>query len=260
MNVILFAIAVLSTTIGAITGIGGGVIIKPVLDLIGIFDVSTISVLSSFTVLSMAIVSVYKQIKSKLFKINFRLILIGVASVLGGTIGQRLLDLSISYVNNPSIIKITQNIMMIILLVMVYLYRDKSLNVKFNTNITYFIVGIFLGVTSSFLGIGGGPINVAVFTILFGLSAKEAAFNSIITILFSNISKLVTVFINTGFGIYDLSGLPFMIIGAVLGGIIGSSISKNMDDKRVKYMLSYMTIIITGINIYSIFQVIYFMN
>lgn len=145
MNVILFAIAVLSTTIGAITGIGGGVIIKPVLDLIGIFDVSTISVLSSFTVLSMAIVSVYKQIKSKLFKINFRLILIGVASVLGGTIGQRLLDLSISYVNNPSIIKITQNIMMIILLVMVYLYRDKSLNVKFNTNITYFIVGIFLG-------------------------------------------------------------------------------------------------------------------
>lgn len=260
MNVILFAIAILSTTIGAITGIGGGVIIKPVLDLIGIFDVSTISVLSSFTVLSMAIVSVYKQIKSKFFKINFRLILIGGASVLGGTIGQRLLDLSILHVNNPSIIKITQNVMMIILLVMVYLYRDKSLNVRFNTNITYFIVGIFLGVISSFLGIGGGPINVAVFTILFGLSAKEAAFNSIITILFSNISKLVTVFIHTGFGIYDLSGLPFMIIGAVLGGIIGSSISKNMNDKSVKYMFSYMTIIITGINIYSILQVIYFMN
>ncbi|MCC0697857.1 sulfite exporter TauE/SafE family protein [Clostridioides sp. ZZV15-6383] len=260
MNVILFSIAILATTIGAITGIGGGVIIKPVLDLIGVFDISTISILSSFTVLLMAIVSVYRQIKSKLFKINFRLILIAGASVLGGTIGQRLLDLSISYVNNPSLIKITQNIIMIILLVEVYLYRDKSLNVRFNTNITYFIVGIFLGVISSFLGIGGGPINVAVFTILFGLSAKEAAFNSIITILFSNISKLVTVFINTRFGIYDLSGLPFMIIGAVLGGIIGSSISKNMDDKRVKYMFSYMTIIITGINIYSIFQVIYFMN
>ncbi|KPI54984.1 hypothetical protein KW94_05035 [Clostridioides difficile] len=257
MNVILFVIAIFATTIGAITGIGGGVIIKPVLDLIGVFDVSTISVLSSFTVLSMAVISTYKQIKLKIFKIDLRIILIAGASILGGTIGQRLLDLSILYVNNPAIIKITQNIIMIILLIMVYLYRNKSLNIKLNTNITYFSIGIFLGIISSFLGIGGGPINVVAFTMLFGLSAKEAAFNSIITILFSNISKLVTVLMNTGFGVYDLSGLPFMIIGAVLGGFIGSFISKMVDDSKVKYMFSYMTIVITGINIYSIFQVVY---
>lgn len=201
MNIILFVIAIFATTIGAITGIGGGVIIKPVLDLIGVFDVSTISVLSSFTVLSMAVISTYKQIKLKIFKIDLRIILIAGASILGGTIGQRLLDLSILYVNNSAIIKITQNIIMIILLIMVYLYRNKSLNIKLNTNITYFSIGIFLGIISSFLGIGGGPINVVAFTMLFGLSAKEAAFNSIITILFSNISKLVTVLMNTGFGV-----------------------------------------------------------
>ncbi|MCC0683865.1 sulfite exporter TauE/SafE family protein [Clostridioides sp. ZZV14-6345] len=260
MNIILFAISIFATTIGAITGIGGGVIIKPILDLIGVFDVATISILSSFTVLSMAVVSTYKQIKLKIFKISLRLILIGGASILGGIIGQSLLDLSISYVNSSSIIKVIQNVIMTILLIMVYLYRDKSLNIKFNTNITYFSIGIFLGVISSVLGIGGGPINVVVFTLLFGLSAKEAAFNSIITILFSNISKLMTVLINTGFGAYDLSGLPFMIIGAVLGGFMGSFISKMVDDRKVKYMFSYMTIVITGINIYSIFQVLYFIN
>ncbi|HBG5346526.1 TPA: hypothetical protein KQG29_003979 [Clostridioides difficile] len=60
MNVILFSIAIFATIIGAITGIGGGVIIKPVLDLIWVFDITTISVLSSFTVLLMSIVSAYR--------------------------------------------------------------------------------------------------------------------------------------------------------------------------------------------------------
>lgn len=143
MNIILFAISIFATTIGAITGIGGGVIIKPILDLIGVFDVATISILSSFTVLSMAVVSTYKQIKLKIFKISLRLILIGGASILGGIIGQSLLDLSISYVNSSSIIKVIQNVIMTILLIVVYLYRDKSLNIKFNTNITYFSIGIF---------------------------------------------------------------------------------------------------------------------
>ncbi|HBG5346525.1 TPA: hypothetical protein KQG29_003978 [Clostridioides difficile] len=32
------------------------------------------------------------------------------------------------------------------MLVVVYLYRDKSLNVKFNTSITYFIEGIIIPV------------------------------------------------------------------------------------------------------------------
>ena len=63
MNVIIlvfFLVSILSSIVGSICGIGGGVIIKPVLDAVGIMSVSSISFLSGCTVLAMSIVSVYK--------------------------------------------------------------------------------------------------------------------------------------------------------------------------------------------------------
>ena len=61
--VVFFLICFFASIIGAICGIGGGVIIKPVLDALGVMDVATISFLSGCTVLSM---TTYSVIKSKL--------------------------------------------------------------------------------------------------------------------------------------------------------------------------------------------------
>lgn len=60
--VIFFVICFGASIVGAICGIGGGVIIKPVLDAFQILDVATISFLSGCTVLSM---STYAVLKSK---------------------------------------------------------------------------------------------------------------------------------------------------------------------------------------------------
>lgn len=49
-----------ASIVGAICGIGGGVIIKPVLDSFGVLDVTAISFLSGCTVLSMTTYSVLK--------------------------------------------------------------------------------------------------------------------------------------------------------------------------------------------------------
>lgn len=49
-----------ASIVGAICGIGGGVIIKPVLDSFGVLDVTAISFLSGCTVLSMSTYSVLK--------------------------------------------------------------------------------------------------------------------------------------------------------------------------------------------------------
>ena len=53
MIFICFLISFIASTVGAICGVGGGVIIKPVLDLFGVASVSTVSFLSGCTVLSM---------------------------------------------------------------------------------------------------------------------------------------------------------------------------------------------------------------
>ena len=62
---IFFAICFCASVIGAICGIGGGVIIKPVLDAFHIMDVSVISFLSGCSVLSM---TEYSVVKSKMSK------------------------------------------------------------------------------------------------------------------------------------------------------------------------------------------------
>ena len=51
---LVFAVCFCSCIVGAICGIGGGVMIKPALDALGIMDVATISFLSGCTVLSMS--------------------------------------------------------------------------------------------------------------------------------------------------------------------------------------------------------------
>ena len=62
---IFFAICFLASATGAICGIGGGVIIKPVLDAFGILDVNVISFLSGCTVLSMTTYSVVRSRMSR---------------------------------------------------------------------------------------------------------------------------------------------------------------------------------------------------
>ena len=259
LSTIYFLIALFATTIGALTGIGGGVIIKPVLDLLGNFDVSTISVLSSFTVFSMAIVSIIRQSKENVKMDKRKTIIIGIGSVFGGFIGQYLLDLAIKLIINPSIIKIIQNTIMIVLLVFVHICtkrKNKEPLVRSDNRAIYLLIGVILGILASFLGVGGGPINVAIFALVFSMDAKESAINSIITIFFSLASKLVTVAVSTGFAIYDLRTLPFMVLGGILGGILGSSLNKKFQNKTVEKCFSIVMLMIMSLNIYNIVEIL----
>ena len=56
-----FLICFIASIIGAICGIGGGIIIKPALDSFGILDVATISFLATCTVLAMTTYSVLRN-------------------------------------------------------------------------------------------------------------------------------------------------------------------------------------------------------
>ena len=58
MIFVCFLVCILSTMIGAISGIGGGVIIKPMLDMTLPLGMPTISLISSIAVLSMSLFSV----------------------------------------------------------------------------------------------------------------------------------------------------------------------------------------------------------
>ena len=60
-SILFFCVCFCISTVGAICGIGGGVIIKPVLDAVGIFSADTVNFLSGCTVLSMAVSSIFTK-------------------------------------------------------------------------------------------------------------------------------------------------------------------------------------------------------
>lgn len=186
MALICFLIVLVATTAGALTGMGGGVIIKPAMDMLGQYDAATIGILSSLTVLTMSIVSIGKHIRQRT-KINLRIALaLAIGSVAGGWIGDALLGCVIAAASNTTVVML-QNILLGLLLLGVFAYmqcKSKVPSLHAKRTVAGLLTGIVAGAISTFLGIGGGPINVAVLLFVFSMDTKSAAVNSIITIFF----------------------------------------------------------------------------
>lgn len=257
MQIIYFLVALFSTILGSSAGLGGGIIIKPVLDSLGDYALPTINLLSSSTIFIMSIVTVFYQLKKK-DKINPKnTIVVATGSVVGGIIGQKLMSFILSKDINIDLINNMQSIIIIILLISVFLYmrnKDNIKSYKINNILAIGLLGLFLGAISAFLGIGGGPINVAAFTILFSMTANEAARNSILVIFFSQGSKIISIGVTTGFSSYNLDMLPYMLVGGVLGGIIGYKINKAVSEKFIIKIFNSVTLSIILLNFYNIFK------
>ena len=59
------------------------------------------------------------------------------------------------------------------------IFKKKIHTLTLNNAAVCVIVGLVLGIMSSFLGIGGGPINLMVLGFLFSMSTKESALASL---------------------------------------------------------------------------------
>lgn len=256
--IVYFLIALGATILGAMAGLGGGVIIKPLLDFLGDYSLSTIGVLSSFTVFSMAVVSIIKQIRYKV-KIEVRkTAFIGIGSIIGGVLGDKIMNLILNILSE-SLVTIIQNSILAILLIFIYIYmnnKEKYKSYKVNNSIACILIGLLLGSIASFLSIGGGPINVCVLALFFSMDTKEAAINSIITILFSQGSKLITIITTQGLSGFDLTMLPYMIIGGIIGGVIGAKFNKKFNSEVILKVFNMVVLALILLNIWNIISMI----
>lgn len=255
--IIYFLVGLIATTIGAISGIGGGVIIKPVLDMLGQYDISTISLLSSFTVFSMAVVSLGKSLKNKVKLEGKRTVSVAIGSILGGTIGKNMFSIFLSMVNNDIVAQKIQSVILFILLLIVlvlYIYEDRIKRFNINNTIVCALVGLILGILAAFLGIGGGPLNVVVLMYLLGMDAKASAVHSIFIVFFSQGSKIVSVILGEGLGVYNLEVLIYMIIGGICGGFLGSYLSTKMNKEKVKSIFIWCMLVIMCFNLFNIIK------
>lgn len=253
--ILYFLIAIGATTVGSLTGMGGGVIIKPLMDVLQGFDVETIGVLSSITVFCMSLVSIGKQMIAKT-PIPFQIAIpLAVGSVIGGYLGQWMLRTIVTTLHAQGLVTVVQNAILAVLILCVYIYmrnKNRIPGLHLSGIPVSLLSGCFLGICSSFLGIGGGPINVALIIYLYSVTTKTATVCSLMTILFAQISKLATVATSTGFAVYNLTVAPVMVIGAVAGGFIGASLNKRFSEETVEKAFNAVQLLVLAITIFNI--------
>ncbi|HEY4553770.1 MAG TPA: sulfite exporter TauE/SafE family protein [Bacillaceae bacterium] len=254
MSIIYFLVGLAASIVGSAAGLGGGVIIKPALDFLDHYDVATIGVLSSATVFSMACVSLLKAAQGGIRVKGATSFTLAAGSVAGGIIGKLVFNHLLNAVEHPGSITVLQArilvvVMILILLFVKYKHRMKTYCLK-NTGVI-FLTGICLGSLSTFLGIGGGPLNVAILVLAFSMGTKDAAINSIFIIFFSQLSSLILIGVTTGYSHFDLSMLYFMIPGGIIGGFVGTILVKRLHERHIDAIFVCTLMLIILINFYN---------
>lgn len=250
---IIYGIVIfVATFLGAFVGLGGGVIIKPLLDLIGHDTVQVVNFISTCAVFSMSISSTLKHVRAKT-KIDFkRILFLSAGAVVGGILGSKLFDYLLTVFNN-SMLKSLQGLILGLLLVVSVVYVNiknaKSFRVK--NPVAVVAVGLTLGFIASFLGVGGGPINVAFLALFFSMTVKEAAVYSVGTIFFSQLSKLITLGVTQTIPEFDVVTLIVAIACAIVGGIVGAKMNKKFSEKIIKNVFTVVVAAVALVNFYN---------
>lgn len=245
MVFVLYALVILgATTLGAIAGLGGGVIIKPLLDLVNYHDAASIGIYSSVAVFTMCVMSLVRQVRSG-FEFDRTVALwVSVGSLVGGVVGERVFALATAGLDDTLVKAVQAGVLALVLaLILVYTLREGDMpSLMLRSPAAIAAVGLALGAVSVFLGIGGGPLNVAAFTLFFGMDLKQATVYSLATIFFSQLSKLG---LNAASGELlgvDLAFVPFVVLPAIAGGALGTRINRNAPEATVR--LTYLAIMV----------------
>lgn len=256
MSVILFfVVSFLASTVGAICGIGGGVIIKPVLDMLNMGVPATINFLSGCTVLSMSLYSVGKALRAGDSKVEMSTgtpLALGAAA--GGVVGKEMFSAVKEFFGGSSMVGGVQAIALgiITLGTLLYTINKSRIQTRSTSNkLVCLVIGLLLGIMSSFLGIGGGPINLVVLGFCFSMNTKTAAANSLYIILFSQTASLLATLVTGAVPEFRVSALVLMVAGGIGGGIVGRKLNKKLSNTEVDKLFIGLMILIVGICVYN---------
>lgn len=260
LYVIFLAVSFGASVVGAICGIGGGVLIKPLLDAFGVLSVSTISFLSGCTVLSMSCYSVVKAKMSGDSLVDMKTgTPLAVGAALGGVAGKMIFQYLTDMFADKDQVGAIQAVCLLLITfgTMLYTIRKDKIRTHHVKNIAACIaIGLVLGICSSFLGIGGGPINLVVLFFFFSMDTKTAAQNSLYIILFSQITSLINTLVTRTVPEFSIILLILMVCGGILGGMAGRAINKKIDGSVVNRLFVGLMGVIMLICVYNIYQFI----
>lgn len=225
--------------LGSMIGLGGGIIIVPILTFLG-FPPTVAASNSLFGALSNAIASTISYSKQK--RIVYSLgVKLGLLSVPGTVLGAFL-----STDVTPDIFKILFGFVLIASAVYIFV-RKKIDNAEktFSTQMMIFAVGasFFAGLISAFFGIGGGIVFVPLMVVGMGMGMKKAAPTSQLILLFSSLSGVIT---HSLLGHPDFMQAGLLALGSFVGGLVGARLSIDVKERYLQIIVSVVILIAAG--------------
>jgi len=228
--------------LGSMIGLGGGIIVVPILTFLG-FPPTVAASNSLFAALSNAVASTITYSKQK--RIEFSLGLkLGLLTIPGTILGA-----VISSDISSEIFKILFGI--ILIFSSVYIFLRKKLETKekiLSKQMIIFAIGasFFAGIISSFFGIGGGIIFVPLMVVGMGMAMKRAAPTSQLILLFASFSGVV---VHSVLGHPDFLQAGLLAIGSFFGGLVGARLSLDVKERYLQILVSSV-ILITAVKLF----------
>lgn len=254
-GIIYFIIIVVSSIIGAIAGLGGGLFMRPIFDAVGFHDVINVGFLISTAVVVMTMISTYRKVRSG-FKFNYSLVVFMAAgSILGGFMGSWLLGQALIWLgSNDGVQMLQSGITIGVMIVSIYVTKTRPKGRAITHPLAKMVLGLLLGTTGTFLGIGGGPVNIPILMVFFGLNLKIATIYSLLLIFFSHGTRWLVVIL-TDHAILDLGMLPFVATAALIGGLAGSHFNQVLPEKWVEkvYLGALLFVIVLNVGTLWVF-------
>jgi uncharacterized protein len=222
--------------LGSMIGLGGGIVVVPVLTFFG-FPPTLAASNSLFAAFSNAVGSTVSYSRQK--RIDYSLGLkLGLLCIPGTVLG--------AYISSdvtPGIFKILFGVVLVSSAVYIFLRKKIETKEKNLTKLMIVFViaaSFFAGIISSFFGIGGGIVFVPLMVVGLGMTMKKAAPTSQFILLFASLSGIIT---HSILGHPDFLQAGLLAAGAFVGGIIGARLSLDIQERSLQILVSAIIII-----------------
>ena len=230
--------------VGAIAGffgVGGGMILVPMLMLIG-FNIKAAIGMSVVQMVFSSVYGSYLNYKKGLLEINEGL-WVGIGGIIGGVIGAKFTDIL-----PKSVLEYIFFALVVFALVRVATAKKPKEGQEEGSfsKLTLFIIGLVIGTIAMMLGVGGSIMLTPVLIGYLHFPSKKAATAGLFFVVFSSISGAVYKLIAGSFDNLnlDLHLVLALAIAASVGVVLGLKIKDKIKDTHHKISLIVLYLVI----------------
>ena len=231
MEIILVLVGILVGTLSGFFGIGGGMILIPILMLLGI-DIKTAIGISIVQMVFSSVYGSYLNHKKGSLILGEG-IWVGIGGFVGGAIGAYASDLV------PE--KILQYLFLGLLFFALYRLISSKVSdsgeVKTLSSVVLFIVGFVIGIFAISLGVGGSILLTPILAGFLHYPIKKAVSAGLFFVAFSSIAGL---FMKLSTGTIDLEKGLYVAFASLVGVFIGIWLKEKVSSKQHKLYLLIM--------------------